>query len=900
MSFLFVLPKTEEFFAHTGNVTAATFAHPSQQSQPAPSPSQSLLLATGGDDKRVHLWDLDPSSYAPLVSYPAAPSEIECLCFNSAATLLIAGTRSGSITLMPLPASVTAAINGGGGANRAAAAGAGTVTGSLQVLKGHRASVRALDPHPFGNFFVTGALDCKVGLWDASTGECLQTYRGHAAPVSCVKHSPDGRWVLSGDEAGIVKVWDISAGKQIHEFSALAHPGSGTTGVSGGGGGASGGAATGRLSAVTGFEFHPIEFLLAVTCGERVVAYWDVETFTPVAKTPLQSAPVYKTAFVRSGVALLGGAADALKAWAWEPPAMLGALEVGCPALKDMVVDEDEGKVIGVSVFQNAVSVHEYDISAMPLDGNGGGGGGGGVVGGNEDYADTPTGAPAGGTGPGAAAATSASGSSSTYTHALPGYNVSTPGKSVSAGNPASGGHRTYARNQTSSDFPLQFGSGSGNAVDVGALEAETRRLSLGVYGEPIRSANALAGNSAVANHNSSGAGAGNVSGFEPYGTPLEHSRYNQLPSRYTDLSSANVASSSASASGSGAAPASTAAPAAGTVPATAPVARVPVSRRAHPPAPPLSSAGAGVAHSGVVPPPVSFDVPLHSSSNNNNGNGFSTDSSSSSSGSGSGSVSSRVSQSSNLLQGTIVPASLSRPSNTRSEPLGLNVNAFMPHVDNTPPDDADDGSGDGGGGGGGARQPSINAEHVRQSVMNDHNAMVTITSQRLYNLRVLKSFWVTGNVKGALDALNTMKDLPVAGDFLTAVEAALTGGSRSLYGLTIETAADVTPALALLLASRFENYVAIALKYVEFILRAFGEVVRVTVNNCPAPDALTGGGGGDSLALEERAGRCRRLQGALNRLRPALLTVAKKHKTLGARVRDALQGVDALVAAGN
>src|SRR5690606_14432715 len=65
-------PCAEEFFAHSGTVTSAAFSRSTQS-----------LLATGGDDRIVHLWNLDPSLYDPVATFAPAPSEIECLAFNT-------------------------------------------------------------------------------------------------------------------------------------------------------------------------------------------------------------------------------------------------------------------------------------------------------------------------------------------------------------------------------------------------------------------------------------------------------------------------------------------------------------------------------------------------------------------------------------------------------------------------------------------------------------------------------------------------------------------------------------------------------------------------------------------------------------------------------------------------
>ena len=101
---------------------------------------------------------------------------------------------------------------------------------------------------------------------------------------------------------------------------------------------------------------------------------------------------------------------------------------------------------------------------------------------------------------------------------------------------------------------------------------------------------------------------------------------------------------------------------------------------------------------------------------------------------------------------------SLILPPNTQRGPLNLNVNAFLGSEAKLKPAEV------------------MDPEAVRVKVLQESPLMCQILTQRLSNLRVLKMFWLQGNVKGAVMALVKMNDLelPVAVDFFNCVRHAL------------------------------------------------------------------------------------------------------------------------------
>jgi katanin p80 WD40 repeat-containing subunit B1 len=65
------------------------------------------------------------------------------------------------------------------------------------------AGVRALEFHPYGDYFASGSEDGHVRLWDLRHRSPYQSYAsGHAQPVRNILFSPHGQWLLSCSEDG--------------------------------------------------------------------------------------------------------------------------------------------------------------------------------------------------------------------------------------------------------------------------------------------------------------------------------------------------------------------------------------------------------------------------------------------------------------------------------------------------------------------------------------------------------------------------------------------------------------------------------------------------------------------------------------------------------------------------
>ena len=325
--------RIQEFAAHSSSVNCVSLGRRSGR-----------VFATGSDDRRVNVWALGHTK--PVLSLTGHQSSVECVAFDLAEEVVIAGASGGTVKLWDLEESRT-----------------------VRTLTGHRSNCLCVAFHPFGEFFGSGSLDTNVKVWDVRRKGCIHTFKGHARGVTEVQFSPDGRWLLSGGEDGSLKLWDLTAGKLIKSLPS-------------------------HEASVTGICFHPNEYLLATASTDRTVRFWDLETFELAGQAGPEATAIKAAAFTPTGDALMAVSSDALKMWSWEPEVLLDEVHLGSSGMPgggggtgtwtgakvaDMCVSTGDGgtpKLLTASYHGSFVAVHAIDLSRRNVGGGGGGGGG--------------------------------------------------------------------------------------------------------------------------------------------------------------------------------------------------------------------------------------------------------------------------------------------------------------------------------------------------------------------------------------------------------------------------------------------------------------------------------------------------------------------------------------------
>ncbi|XP_046553463.1 pleiotropic regulator 1-like [Haliotis rubra] len=122
-----------------------------------------------------------------------------------------------------------------------------------RVISGHLGWVRCIAVEPGNEWFVTGAGDRVIKIWDLATGTLKLSLTGHISAVRGVAVSPRQPYLFSCGEDKQVKCWDLEYNKAIRHYH-------------------------GHLSAVHSLDIHPTIDILC-SCGrDGTVRVWDMRT----------------------------------------------------------------------------------------------------------------------------------------------------------------------------------------------------------------------------------------------------------------------------------------------------------------------------------------------------------------------------------------------------------------------------------------------------------------------------------------------------------------------------------------------------------------------------------------------------------------------------------------------
>ena len=139
------------------------------------------LIASGGSDKTVKLWNADGSKHATLTGHEDVVSSVN---FSSDGESIISSS-----------ADKTVRIWNADGSERA-------------ILKGHEAAVTSANFSPDGQSIVSAGIDGTIELWNVD-GSKQEPIKGHQGSVWSVSFSPDGNSVISGGQDGTVRIWNL-------------------------------------------------------------------------------------------------------------------------------------------------------------------------------------------------------------------------------------------------------------------------------------------------------------------------------------------------------------------------------------------------------------------------------------------------------------------------------------------------------------------------------------------------------------------------------------------------------------------------------------------------------------------------------------------------------------------
>ena len=172
----------QPFSGHTSAVRSATFS------------PDGKVLASGGDDGKIFLWD--SSSGKVLATLSGHTSSVFSVAFSPKEYILASGSDDRTVRLWD------------------------AVTGQLLFppLVGHTDRVRSVAFSPDGNLLASASDDGSLRLWDVSTGQPAGApMTGHTSYVLSVTFSSDGKLLASSSADRTVRLWDVATGQQVGE-----------------------------------------------------------------------------------------------------------------------------------------------------------------------------------------------------------------------------------------------------------------------------------------------------------------------------------------------------------------------------------------------------------------------------------------------------------------------------------------------------------------------------------------------------------------------------------------------------------------------------------------------------------------------------------------------------------
>lgn len=232
---------------HRDRITALTF-----------SPQGRFLISTS-DDGTIKEWDLKTLRLVRTLSDQGWG--FSALALSQDGYILVSGDREGRIQLWDLET--------------------GQVISSL-IKQQNVISGLAISPNQ--QTLISSSLDQTVCLWDFQTDALLKTFQAHPDRITAMALAPNGRTLVSGSADRTIKLWDAMSGAQIKVIAA-------------------------HRDVVTSLAIHPKELLFASSSEDNTVKVWDIQTGIRTATLPHPWA-VNQINFSPDGDLLVSGSAD--------------------------------------------------------------------------------------------------------------------------------------------------------------------------------------------------------------------------------------------------------------------------------------------------------------------------------------------------------------------------------------------------------------------------------------------------------------------------------------------------------------------------------------------------------------------------------------------------------------
>lgn len=144
------------------------------------------ILASGGADKQLRLWDLN--TLDKVRTYRSQSDFITAIAFSADSSLVASGTLSGQISLFRAKS-----------------------RSRLRRISGHDGEISALAFTPDNGLLVSASNDGTVRVRETRRWRTIKTLPDHRGPVTALAIAPDGRSFATSGADGTVRVWATAA-----------------------------------------------------------------------------------------------------------------------------------------------------------------------------------------------------------------------------------------------------------------------------------------------------------------------------------------------------------------------------------------------------------------------------------------------------------------------------------------------------------------------------------------------------------------------------------------------------------------------------------------------------------------------------------------------------------------
>jgi RNA polymerase sigma factor (sigma-70 family) len=268
------------------------------------------LLASGGEDERVRLWDAETGKELRqfnLGRKGQGASPVDGVAFSPDGKLLAAGGWGTELALWDVASGkevrrqpgVTRYVVFSPDGRTVVTGGIGIQGAGLLELQSNKRRaiplgfemIHAVAFAPDGKLLATAGPKNRVSLWDVATLKELHSLRGHPGEVRCLDFAPDGKQLVTGcmnDKS--VRLWEVASGKEIRCFQA---PG-----------------------IVDGVRYSPDGKMIAIRSSGGVIFLWDVKSGKKLHQfTGYSNGVSFSMAFSPDGTKLLAPQGNALQVW---------------------------------------------------------------------------------------------------------------------------------------------------------------------------------------------------------------------------------------------------------------------------------------------------------------------------------------------------------------------------------------------------------------------------------------------------------------------------------------------------------------------------------------------------------------------------------------------------------